>query len=144
MVSTKSSAIIFHSINSNRIVAVQEYGEFWGIPRGHIEVGETASDTIIRELYEECGINFKGKIEFIGSYMRSTFDSLGIEDGKQKKHISVYYGKVQNEIKLSSNDSAITKTAWKTLESLIELQINTKDRAFLTYCLEWLSTITSE
>ncbi len=31
-------------------------GKYWGLPKGHLERGETARDAALREISEECGI----------------------------------------------------------------------------------------
>jgi 8-oxo-dGTP pyrophosphatase MutT (NUDIX family) len=31
-------------------------GRYWGLPKGHVEAGETAEQTALREISEECGI----------------------------------------------------------------------------------------
>ena len=42
---------------------------WWGIPGGKIEVGETASEAIIREIKEETSINLKkNNLELMGIY----------------------------------------------------------------------------
>lgn len=37
-------------------VALVRGGRYWGLPKGHLESGETAADAAIREVAEECGI----------------------------------------------------------------------------------------
>ncbi len=37
----------------------QNYPEFWGCPGGRAEKGETAKQNVIREVKEECNLDFK-------------------------------------------------------------------------------------
>jgi 8-oxo-dGTP pyrophosphatase MutT (NUDIX family) len=32
-------------------------GRYWGLPKGHIEVGERAEQAALREISEECGVS---------------------------------------------------------------------------------------
>jgi len=137
--SSTSSSILLQSANG-KVLTVEEYGEYWGIPRGHVEPGEDLEQTAIRELFEETGIDYSGKLSIIGSYTRFTFDAEGVENQKEYKHIFVYYGRMDDELKTDPHDEAITNVAWRTLDSLIQLQRNDKDRSFLEYCKKWTQT----
>jgi len=135
--SSTSSSILLQSTNGN-VLTVEEYGEYWGIPRGHVEPGEDLGQTAIRELFEETGIKYSGKLSLIGNYARFTFDEEGAENGEEYKHIYVYHGRLDGEPKTEPHDEAITDIAWRSLESLIQLQRNDKDRFFLEYCRKWI------
>ena len=37
-------------------VCLVHAGRYWGLPKGHLERGETAPDAALREISEECGI----------------------------------------------------------------------------------------
>jgi 8-oxo-dGTP pyrophosphatase MutT (NUDIX family) len=37
-------------------VCLVRAGKYWGLPKGHLEQGETAADAALREISEECGI----------------------------------------------------------------------------------------
>ncbi|HEX4755459.1 MAG TPA: NUDIX domain-containing protein [Candidatus Dormibacteraeota bacterium] len=37
-------------------VCLVHAGRYWGLPKGHLEPGETAPDAALREISEECGI----------------------------------------------------------------------------------------
>jgi 8-oxo-dGTP pyrophosphatase MutT (NUDIX family) len=37
-------------------VCMVRAGKYWGLPKGHLETGETAPEAALREISEECGI----------------------------------------------------------------------------------------
>ncbi len=37
-------------------VCLVRAGKYWGLPKGHIESGESAEDAALREISEECGV----------------------------------------------------------------------------------------
>ena len=66
-----SGGIVFrHGKKSVEILLIQDAKNRWTIPKGHIEEGETAQETAIREIGEEAGlydiepICWLGKIHF--------------------------------------------------------------------------------
>ncbi len=67
-----SGGIVFRRNKKNEveILLIQDAKDRWTIPKGHIEEGETAKETAVREIGEEAGlekvkvINWLGKINF--------------------------------------------------------------------------------
>lgn len=112
-----------------RILLVQEYGYYWGLPRGHINEGETALQAAIREIAEEAGVrNLELQFE-VGSYTRSTFDKSGTPDYQEMKHMTFFCFKAKNT-KVTLNDPNITNAGWYTFEEARKKLINKDDLAF--------------
>lgn len=67
-----AGGIVYRFTKSGRleILLIQDSKDRWTIPKGHIEEGETAQETAIREIGEEAGVNevevicWLGKIHF--------------------------------------------------------------------------------
>lgn len=67
-----AGGIVFRRNHNNEIelLLIQDAKDRWTIPKGHIEEGETAQETALREIGEEAGINqaeavcWLGKINF--------------------------------------------------------------------------------
>ncbi len=53
-VSTK--AVLFNTNNSKVLLIHMDRRDAWGLPGGHVDDGETPDEAIVREIYEECGV----------------------------------------------------------------------------------------
>jgi 8-oxo-dGTP diphosphatase len=69
-----------------KIIIVSKDNNIWQFPGGHPEKGESHEDTLVREVYEETGLNIKEKVDKIrkiGYYF--------IEEGSKDKYIQERY-----------------------------------------------------
>ncbi len=80
--------------------------DFFSIPKGKVEVGETMIDAAIRETFEETNIQLKYSDDFI----IYTLNSVGYRSGKKTLHPFLFVEKpnstfdwVNTEIKCNSN-----------------------------------------
>ena len=114
----------------NNLLLVQEFGFFWGLPRGHIEPEESPIEAVRREIAEEAGITDLTEISELGSYTRYTFSKDGLPNFKEIKHITVFaFLTKQNQ--LSPSDRDITKAIWVDPERASSMLINKEDISFL-------------
>lgn len=42
--------------NKEYLIVLEQYSRCWSLPKGHMEMGETETDTALRELWEETGL----------------------------------------------------------------------------------------
>lgn len=120
---------------SQTVLMVQEFGEFWGLPRGHINEGETKLEAAKREIFEESGITDLTKIVDLGSYSRSTFDSDGIPNNAELKHIT-FFAFTTSQTELNIKDKDITDAGWFSTEEAGKLFINEQDLDFYNSSLK--------
>jgi ADP-ribose pyrophosphatase YjhB (NUDIX family) len=86
----------------------------WSLPKGHLEMGETARDAAVREVAEETGING----EIIG--VLGTIDFWFVAD-RRRIHKTVHHF-LLNAVggSLSDEDVEVTEVAWVPLTELTE------------------------
>lgn len=118
-----------------RVLLVQEYGYYWGLPRGHIENGESSLETAIREIYEEAGISDLHLIKEVGSYKRYRFDKNGNEIHSELKHITIFLFATKQE-NVEIHDTNITAAEWVDADKVAERFIYYKDRDFYNKYIE--------
>ena len=85
----------------------------WSLPKGHVEAGETAADTAVREVQEETGILGR-VIATLG-----TIDFWFVADGR-RVHKTVHHFLLLAEggldsLELSDADIEVTEVAWVPL-----------------------------
>lgn len=84
----------------------------WSLPKGHIEAGETAPDTAVREVAEETGIT--GRV--VGEL--GTIDFWFIASGK-RVHKTVHHYLLRMESgELSDEDVEVAEVAWVPLAEI--------------------------
>ncbi|MGQ0839497.1 NUDIX hydrolase [Actinokineospora sp.] len=85
----------------------------WSLPKGHIEPGETAAQTAVREVAEETGIDSE-VVRPLG-----TIDYWFIADGTKRIHKTVHHFLlVAHSYELSDADLEVTEVAWVALDEL--------------------------
>ncbi|MCV7155008.1 NUDIX hydrolase [Mycolicibacterium pyrenivorans] len=84
----------------------------WSLPKGHIEMGETAEQTAIREVAEETGIQ--------GSVLAAlgSIDYWFVTDGRRVHKTVHHYLMRFSGGELSDEDLEVTEVAWVPLQEL--------------------------
>lgn len=112
-----------------QVLLVQEYGKYWGLPRGHVEPGESLQQTAVREIAEEAGITSLQYIAEAGAYERSTFDEDGSDNFREMKRMT-FFMFYTDQIELKPQDQNITNARWVYPETAASYFIHPKDRKF--------------
>ena len=115
------------------VLMVEQYGETWSFPKGHIEEGEEPLQCAYRELLEETGI--EGDNIFVGDSI--TYCRESIAGAKELKEITLYSAVLLKECywfkhqPLTPNDDAITAVEWVNADKVDDrLGINKDCGAF--------------
>ncbi|MDD4271372.1 MAG: nucleotide exchange factor GrpE [Patescibacteria group bacterium] len=72
--------VIYNENGEILLVQLPKWGDYWVIPGGHIELGETSEQALKREIMEETGLEIDN-IEFIGLQ-----DAIDLKNFYKKKH----------------------------------------------------------
>ncbi len=139
---TRSAGGVIINHNHN-VLLVEEFGEFWGLPRGHIEEGEDEIEAAIREIFEETGIKNLTRLLDLGSYTRSTFDSKGIPNYKEIKHITMF-AFTTTQLTIKPRDTAITDVRWFDPNDAEIKFINKDDKDFFIQAMKSIRPLLSK
>jgi 8-oxo-dGTP pyrophosphatase MutT (NUDIX family) len=91
------------------LIVYEQFSQCWSLPKGHMEAGETETDTALRELFEETGLTAR----------LDTTVSASIEYpvcGICRKQVVFFPGKVDGEPKVRQGE--IETHRWVTAEQL--------------------------
>jgi 8-oxo-dGTP pyrophosphatase MutT (NUDIX family) len=113
----------------NKVLVVNQRGNSWSLPKGHIESKEDAKAAAIREIEEESGILRLTFIKDLGSYMRYKIGLDGKDDRSELKHIQMFLFTTDEE-KLSPKDAHHPEARWVRPDEVELLLTHPKDKAF--------------
>ncbi|SES68985.1 bis(5'-nucleosyl)-tetraphosphatase [Anaerobranca gottschalkii] len=92
-------AVVYKRVNGEILFLLLKHsnGGHWGLPKGHVEEGETERETAIREIYEETGVkiaklyeDFRYEIEYSpmeGVMKKVIYFVAEAEDGELKNQV---------------------------------------------------------
>ena len=113
-----AGGIIYNS--KNEIVIVNQNNDSWSLPKGHIDLGETALNAAKREIYEETGIKNIRYIKSLGSFQRYRIGLDGKDDIKEHKTIQIYLFKSE-QLELKPLDPNNPEARWVTIDRAYDL-----------------------
>jgi len=114
----------------NDILVVNQRGNAWSLPKGHIDPGEDARTAAEREIYEESGVSRLTFIKPLGGYERFRIGKGGIgEDRSELKHIEIFLFRTDEE-ELSPKDELNPEARWVAKDKVASLLTHPKDKEF--------------
>lgn len=113
------------------VLVVNQRGNSWSLPKGHVDPGEDVLTAARREIYEESGVNQLHYVKELGAYQRARIGKHGGENPDEMKTLHFFlFTTTQQELQPVDKDNP--EARWMTLEAAGELLTHPKDRAFLT------------
>jgi ADP-ribose pyrophosphatase YjhB (NUDIX family) len=134
MIETKSAGGLVLN-GKGQVLVVNQYGSSWSFPRGHIEEGESALETALREIGEESGVTDLELVRELGTYKRNKLDLDGSDDMTEMKIITMFLFKTKQE-KLCPSDPRNPEALWVNKERVASLLTHRKDKEFFTKVIE--------
>ena len=114
----------------NKVVVVNQNGDSWSLPKGHLEENEDPEDAATREIFEESGIQDVKIIDKLGEYERTTTGSGG--QGEQTdniKHITMFLC-ITNQTELAPIDPNNPEAIWVSIQDVADKLTHPKDKEF--------------
>lgn len=113
-----------------KVLVVNQNGDSWSLPKGHIDPGEDARTAAAREIAEEAGITQLEFVKELGSYQRYRINKGGQgDDTSNLKTITMFLYKT-SETALQPTDPHNPEARWVAPEEVAVLLTHPKDRAF--------------
>lgn len=114
----------------NKIVVVNQNGNSWSLPKGHIEAHEDEEQAAVREIYEESGIQDVKVIDILGEYERSRIAKDGVgEDENDIRHITIFLC-ITNQEELNPLDSENPEAIWLPIQEVADKLTHSRDKEF--------------
>jgi 8-oxo-dGTP pyrophosphatase MutT (NUDIX family) len=111
----KNDSLLFLLINSKR-------NGIWGFPKGHIENGESETETARREIFEETGIK---NIEFIKNFRQEDVyvinRAANCRDERRVEKHSIYFLAAALEDALDFDKNEILELKWTDINQAQDL-----------------------
>jgi 8-oxo-dGTP diphosphatase len=114
----------------NKIVVVNQNHDSWSLPKGHIDLGETARQAAEREIQEESGITELEYISELGTYRRPRIPkSEHPIDPARVKEITMFLYRT-NQAELMPEDPDNPEAIWVDVDNVSNLLTHQKDKEF--------------
>lgn len=122
---------------AGQVLVVNQNGDSWSLPKGHLDEGEEALEAAKREIYEESGIQQLELIKKLGDYQRPRLAAGGGDDFSELKRISLFlFRTTQTALKPVDPDNP--EACWVDRDRVAGLLTHRKDKEFYLSILEQL------
>lgn len=120
------------------VLIVNQNGNSWSFPKGHIDNGEDALKAAQREIYEESGVNELKHIADLGSYERYRIALDGGDDTSEFKTITMFLFTTP-QTALAPHDPMNPEARWVPKEHVADILTHEKDKSFFRSILPKLT-----
>jgi len=111
------------------VLAVNQRGNSWSLPKGHVDPGEEPLQAAIREIKEESGVTDLQLVQTLGAYGRYKIGKDTAEDKSEWKVLLFFLFKT-NQKDLNPQDPQNPEARWVSPDKIDALLSHPKDKAF--------------
>ena len=123
--------------SKGQVLVVNQNGNSWSLPKGHLDAGEDELAAARREIYEEAGIQELELVQKLGCYQRSRIGLKGENDPSEIKRITVFLFRTK-QMDLKPVDPQNPEARWVNRDKVAELLTHPKDKEFYSGILKQL------
>tara|TARA_A100001015_G_C14980745_1_gene709335 strand:- start:853 stop:1587 length:735 start_codon:yes stop_codon:yes gene_type:complete len=117
-------------LNDSKVLIVNQKGNSWSLPKGHVEKKESLIQAAYREIFEETGITSLELIHYLGSYTRYKIGKIpNTEDTSEKKEIHLYLFLTSQSVTIQNDpDNPISK--WVSINDVSNYLTHNSDKKY--------------
>jgi len=112
-----------------KVLVVNQRGNSWSLPKGHIDPGEDALAAAKREIYEESGIRTLELVRELGTYERYRIGLKGGETRTELKVITMFLF-TTTQMALKPVDPKNPEARWVEKGKVARMLTHKKDKEF--------------
>ncbi len=112
-----------------RVLVVNQNGDSWSLPKGHLDPGEDALTAARREIHEESGIRVLDLIGELGTYERPRIGQRGGDDPAEIKRITLFLFRTP-QTALKPIDPRNPEARWVGRHEVAAMLTHAKDKEF--------------
>ncbi len=120
-----------------QVLVVNQNGNSWSLPKGHLDEGEDELAAARREISEEAGVRELELVQKLGTYERSRIGRSGGEDPGQLKRITFFLFRTK-QTELKPEDPQNPEARWVSRDQVAGLLTHPKDKEFFLKILKEL------
>ena len=132
MITESAGGIVLNK--KGQVLVVNQNGNSWSLPKGHLESGEDTLSAAKREILEESGISELILLKELGAYERSRIGRNGLPDTSEMKRITLFlFTTSQSELK--PTDPHNPEARWVDRLQVAGLLTHPKDKEYFSSVL---------
>lgn len=119
------------------VLVVNQNGNSWSLPKGHLDAGEDELTAARREIHEEAGVSELELIKKLGTYERPRIGRQGGDDASQIKRITLFLFRTK-QTRLKPLDPENPEARWVPRSEVAGLLTHARDKEFFLSILKEL------
>ncbi len=121
--------------DEGQVLVVNQRGDSWSLPKGHVDPGENLLTTAQREIYEESGVQDLTLIKELGLFQRYRISKTGGDDYSELKTLHFFLFRTSQK-ELCPVDKDNPEARWVDIGDVAGMLTHPKDRAFFEGIIE--------